>query len=43
MMRWAGHVVRVSVNRNAQRIFMGTPEERDYLAHTCVDERILLK
>ena len=43
MMRWAGHVVRVSEKRNAQRIIMGTPEERDYLAHTRVDEKIPLK
>jgi hypothetical protein len=29
-MRWAGHLAQVWENRNACRILLGKPEERDY-------------
>jgi hypothetical protein len=30
MMRWAGHVARMEKTRNAYRILVGKPEERDH-------------
>jgi hypothetical protein len=29
-MRWAGHVTRTGEKRNAYRILVGEPEERDH-------------
>jgi hypothetical protein len=40
-MRWAGHVGRMGEVRNAYKILVGKPEERDHSEDLSVDGRIL--
>jgi hypothetical protein len=42
-MEWVGRVARMGEKRNAYRILVGIPEERDNLQDIGVDEKIILK
>jgi len=41
--RWAGHVARMGERRDAYRVLVGKPEERDHLEDPGVDGRIILR
>ncbi|KAJ4448593.1 hypothetical protein ANN_10612 [Periplaneta americana] len=42
-LRWAGHVARMGESRNAYRVLVGRPEEKDLWEGRDVDGRIILK
>jgi hypothetical protein len=43
-MRWAGHIARVGVNRNAYRVFVGKPEGNRPLGRSRrLSEKIILR
>jgi hypothetical protein len=42
-MRWAGHVARMGEKRNAYRILVGNPEEKDHWEDRDVDGWTILK
>jgi hypothetical protein len=39
-MMWEGHVARVGVERNVQRVSVGNPKEKVHWKYQCVDGRM---
>jgi hypothetical protein len=42
-LRWTGHVARMEDRRDAYRVLVGKPEERNHLEDPGIDGRIILK
>jgi hypothetical protein len=41
-MSWAGHVARMGEKRNAYRVLVKNPEEKDHYEDLCIGEWIML-